>query len=194
MELAVHFERGGPLMWPLLVLSILSSGLVLERLWFFRGEIVSAALGWRRSGDRLAVSDPARSSWAQYRRSSDVVARVLATWSVSGPVAAKVEGEEALARAAQGLGALETLTQLSTNLGLLGTVVGVLGVFPHYLAGDRLGVVANLSVALYTTVGGLVIFLYGYFFLRLFQGLLERLARRLEMATTLADAGAAVRP
>ncbi|MBL8899910.1 MAG: MotA/TolQ/ExbB proton channel family protein [Planctomycetes bacterium] len=182
IDLGTHFARGGPLMWPLLALSVATAGLVLERLWFFRRELLCAVCGLRRSGDRLAVLDPQRVPWEGHARSRDAVARVLAAWHLRGEAAARIEGEESLARANQGLLALDTLTQLSTNLGLLGTVVGVLGVFPHYLSGHREGVIENLSVALYTTVLGLLVFLYGFFFQRLFQGLVERLARRLDLA------------
>lgn len=181
-DIGVHFERGGPLMWPLLVLSIATSGLVLERLWYFRRELLSAICGARRAGDALAASDPRGVAWRDHARSRDAVARMLSAWHLRGAAAARVEGEESLARAQQGLLALDTLTQLSTNLGLLGTVVGVLGVFPHYLNGYREGVIENLSIALYTTVFGLFIFLYGFFFHRLFQGLVERMVRRLDLA------------
>ncbi len=182
LDLGTHFARGGPLMWPLLVLSVATGAIVLERVWYLRRELLCFVLGLPRSGERLLALDPAQVAWDQHLRSRDAVARMLAAWHLQGEHGSRIEGEEALARAQRGLLALDTLTQLSTNLGLLGTVVGVIGVFPHYLSGNREGVIENLSVALYTTVLGLLVFLYGFLFLRLFQGIVERLARRLELA------------
>ena len=68
------FLKGGPIMWPILLLSIITGGVVIERLWFHlkiclsrgtdalerlfsaveRGDLDAAARDGQRSGDRLA--------------------------------------------------------------------------------------------------------------------------------------------
>lgn len=186
MNLAEHFQHGGPLMYPIAVISVVALAVIFDRMWFFRRDVLSGWFGGRRVGDRLSEVNPAIVDWARYRRAADPVARVLAAWHLEGEEAARLEGDEALERSAYGLGILETMTNLSTNFGLLGTVIGVIGVFPHYISGDKESVVTYLGIALYTTVGGLIVFLYGYAFSRLFQALLERRVRRLRLATELA--------
>jgi len=73
---------------------------------------------------------------------------------------------------------IEALAQLATSLGLFGTVVGIARSF--FARGADLGLAApevlasGLATALFTTVGGLAIFLFGQAALLVFHGLVER--------------------
>ncbi len=51
------FQKGGPAMWPLLVLSILALGTILERIWFW----ASVLFNERNTVNR--VLDAATSNW-----------------------------------------------------------------------------------------------------------------------------------
>ena len=184
---AEHFHRGGPLMYPIAVMSAIALALVFDRLMALRREILGGFFGRRSIGERLSQLDPTQVDWARFRKHPDPAARVLASYYLEGPEAARIEGNKSLQGGARGLGALDTIVNLSTNVGLLGTVIGVIGVFPHYISGDKAMVVKYLSVALYTTVGGLVVFLYGYIFLRIFRGTVGKLGERLELVTTRAE-------
>jgi biopolymer transport protein ExbB len=51
--LAPWFDAGGPLMWPLLICSILLSSILLERLWSVG--ILHLLLGWKQTPESLQV-------------------------------------------------------------------------------------------------------------------------------------------
>ena len=65
MNIQELFDKGGPVMWPLLVLSILSLSTIIERLWFWASllskekQIVNRILEAARS-DWGAASEMAR--------------------------------------------------------------------------------------------------------------------------------------
>ncbi|MEM7516079.1 MAG: MotA/TolQ/ExbB proton channel family protein [Planctomycetota bacterium] len=76
--------------------------------------------------------------------------------------------------AERGLGRIDAISQIATSLGLFGTVLGLAQSFlssGQSEGGNRLGLAApevlaeGLSTALFTTVAGLVVFLFGQAFL-----------------------------
>ena len=57
MNIADIFQKGGPAMWPLLFLSILTIGTIFERLWFW----LNLLRGERRFADQIL--EAARRDW-----------------------------------------------------------------------------------------------------------------------------------
>src|SRR5687767_12873184 len=120
------FIKGGPIMWPLLVTSIVATTALIERIFFMLRE--------RRHRDPAAVDAILRaveksdveSALAAGRKSKDFVARTLIyalehrQHSFSGAIlrAANLE----LKRFNRGLSVLDTTVTLAPLLGLLGTV------------------------------------------------------------------------
>lgn len=168
------FLRGGPVMWPLLVCSIVALAAVLERAWFWIQE--------RRSRDDQAVHrilhlterglfDEAA---AFARDSGDAVARILHNglthhhFSLEG--ALEVAAHAELKRMKRSLGILDTMITVAPLLGIFGTVTGILTAFSA-LEGripDPRTVSAGIAEAVITTVAGLAIAIplviaYNYF-------------------------------
>ena len=82
---------------------------------------------------------------------------------------------------------IDALSQIATSLGLFGTVIGIARSF--FARGADLSLAApevlasGLATALFTTVAGLAIFLFGQGSLFAFEWLADREARRLEART-----------
>src|SRR3989338_9023471 len=127
------FAKGGPIMWPLLLTSVISLAVVLERLLFIFRE-----KGKRDSdlvGRILAETEQGRvdEAIAAGKNSPDFVARTLAygleqrekSFSNALLRAANVE----LKRFSAGLPVLDTVITLAPLLGLLGTVTGMIHAF-----------------------------------------------------------------
>jgi len=142
-------ERGGPVMWPLLVLSLVAGTLIVERLLF-----------WTRERRR-----PAR----------EVVQRFFASHA-DALVAARELDPELPVRAEErrlerGMAVLDTVITAAPLLGILGTVLGIIDSFELLSARgstDPLAATGGVAQALITTASGLVIalcviFAHNYF-------------------------------
>jgi len=155
------FEKGGPIMWPLLVASILALGTVIERIVFLasvRRSRDPAAL------DRLfnAVQEGAIESAIDIsRKSRDVVVRTLGyalehrDRSLESALLHAQSKE--LKRFERGIPVLDTVITLAPLLGLLGTVTGMMGSFS--LIGGELSapgaITGGIAEALIATAFGL---------------------------------------
>ncbi|MCB9883392.1 MAG: hypothetical protein H6834_16520, partial [Planctomycetes bacterium] len=113
------FHRGGPIMYGIALMSAIALALIFDRLVALRAELLRAFFGKRSLGERLLdVSRHRQVDWGRFRNHRDTTARVLARYHLDGPEAAAQVGNEALAHGARGLGALDTIVQISTNVGL----------------------------------------------------------------------------
>ncbi|MDF1800606.1 MAG: MotA/TolQ/ExbB proton channel family protein [Planctomycetota bacterium] len=146
----VLLERGGPMMWPLLALSLVAVALVVERAFF-----------WARESGR-----PAREV-------------LTASWrpghGVEPRASLRLVLDAELRRLERRMAFFDTVIAAAPMMGILGTVLGVIGAF-EALSGeaspDPLAVTGGISAALITTASGLVIalcvlFPYSYFRTRL---------------------------
>ena len=139
-------ERGGPVMWPLLILSLIATTLVVERILF-----------WLRESRRPP-------------------AEALAELSVHSPNAPRTQAELDILleveqrRLERGMALLDTIVAASPMLGILGTVLGVISAFEALASNvnpDPMAVTGGISQALITTAFGLmialsVLFPFGY--------------------------------
>jgi biopolymer transport protein ExbB len=132
------FLKGGPVMWPLLATSIITMGVVIDRLWFIfqeqrarQPEVVDAIL---RSLEAGSIDDAIEAG----TDSTDFVARTL-TYALThrqtslAQAILRVASRE-LKRFSRGLPVLDTVITLAPLLGLLGTVIGMIRSFS--LLGD----------------------------------------------------------
>jgi biopolymer transport protein ExbB len=158
------FLKGGPVMWPLLVTSIIAFSVVLERLFFIVRESV------RRDPDAVerifseveAGEDERAAVFS--RESEDYVARVLAYALVhrdQSPASALTRAaSRELNRFNRGLSILDTVITLAPLLGLLGTVTGMIRAF-SLLGGQELGaptaITGGIAEALIATAFGLLV-------------------------------------
>ena len=127
------FLKGGPVMWPLLLTSVVTLGVVIDRLWFIfqerrsrQPEVVDNILQCLEAG----LTDNALEAG---KGSTDFVARTL-TYALShrdtslSQAILRVAALE-LKRFSRGLPVLDTVITLAPLLGLLGTVTGMIHSF-----------------------------------------------------------------
>jgi biopolymer transport protein ExbB len=158
------FRKGGPIMWPLLLLSIVSLSVVIERLVFIarekarrKPELVEQILVSVEQGDLDGAI-------ASGHESKDFVARALAyalaNRGRSFSNALLRAANQELKRFNQGLSVLDTAITLAPLLGLFGTVVGMIHAF-GLLGGRELEaptvITGGIAEALIATAFGLVI-------------------------------------
>lgn len=154
--LLTWIERGGPLMWPLLALSLITLAVVLERLLF-----------WLREG-----------------RVGPQVALQISLRKLGLPGAGEGDVEAALSfeqrRLERGLAWVDTAITAAPLMGILGTVLGIIDSFQLLgtsAAVDPLSLSGGVAKALVTTATGLSIALVSLF---PFNLLLARTERRME--------------
>lgn len=155
--------RGGPVMWPLLALSLISATLVFERCWYFirannpgRMSRVRAMARRLREGDRAGAKAIADADRSLYSR---VVGRVLAEPATEAAAVDIVESHRpALERF---MPTLSTIITVAPMLGILGTVLGIIASFrllsDTAVTTDPRSVSQGIAEALITTAAGLVI-------------------------------------
>jgi biopolymer transport protein ExbB len=175
------FAQAGFAAWPLLVLSILSVAVVIERIWFW-SKILSHE---REIAGR--VVEAARRDWAAaadiaQRSSNQPIGRFLnAALELKNPepevlqLALEASADEELAAMRRGEKVLEAAIAISPLLGLLGTVLGLISSLGSIRIGDlgtdsTTGVTLGISEALISTAFGLIVAIASLAFYRLFQG------------------------
>lgn len=182
------FVMGGVMMWPLLLVSILSVAIIIERLLFYNAcafparnldELLAAAL---RSGDLGPVLGQMEK--VKLLRPFCAAARDPL---LDREAALRLSGGRIIDKAGSGLGLLGILGRTAPLLGLLGTIIGIMLTFSRISstsgAVDMPLLAGGIWQALITTVTGLVIAVPAvfarYFFLR----------RRQSMARGLENVG-----
>jgi biopolymer transport protein ExbB len=155
------FEKGGPIMWPLLFASILALGTVLERLLFLLAErrrrdpkALERLFAEVEAGDVAAAIRSGRDSKFYVVRA---LAYALAHKERSLPNALLYAQAQELKRFRRGIPILDTVITLAPLLGLLGTVTGMMGSFS--LIGGELSapgaITGGIAEALIATAFGL---------------------------------------
>jgi len=181
------FIRGGPIMYPLLICSLISVTIIVERIIFW--------LSAKKEREPLLISEMLQlaekghyeKAVQRARGSRDYIARVLLEGIVhrnySLSQALEMGAEEEVKRMRKNLTILDTIITLAPLLGILGTVTGIINSF-HLLGAAGLEsprvVTEGIAQALITTATGLAIAImtlipYNYFLSRI-----ERTAREIE--------------
>ena len=185
--------KGGPVMIPLVLCSVVALAVVIERLGF-----------WWRHGDvgpaeralELAERGKLDEALEVARRSGTATARVIAAGLAErqAPPAAAMEAaaQTEMGRLRSYLPVLDTIITLSPLLGLLGTVTGMIaafGILSTSGMNQPNAITGGVAEALIATAAGLAIAIatlvpYNYFLSRAEQALdaMERLASRLDLA------------
>jgi biopolymer transport protein ExbB len=184
--------KGGWMMLPLAICSLVSVTIIIERFLFFgrirgahRAEEVLTLVHKRRVDEALAVSEEAPLP----------VMRVLRTGLTHSPEpsgAMESAGVSELSFMRRGLPALDTIITLSPLLGLLGTIIGMMNSF-NVMAMSGLGqphaITGGVAEALVCTAAGITVAVitlipYNYFLARIEREAeaIEAYATRLELA------------
>lgn len=185
------FLKGGPIMWPLLVTSIITLGVVIDRLWFIylekrsrQPQRVDTMLECLESG----LTDNAIEAG---KDTTDFVARTMTyalthrDTSLSQAIlrAANLE----LKRFSRGLPVLDTVITLAPLLGLLGTVTGMIhsfGLLGNSELGAPTAITGGIAQALIATAFGLGIAIAALLPFNYLNARLEEARHEIEDATT----------
>ena len=121
-------DRGGPVVWPLLALSVLSLTLVIERAIFYSS---AGRRSWRRHAEAAAASlraGDAAAARTAVEGDAGVLAPVVRA-AAEGPAAAEAEARAQAARVERVLPWLGVVVSAAPMLGILGTVLGIIASF-----------------------------------------------------------------
>ncbi|MBE9142611.1 MotA/TolQ/ExbB proton channel family protein [Planktothrix mougeotii] len=184
MNIQEIFAKGGPAMWPLLILSILSMTVIVERIWFWittltkEKQIVNRVIDSARRGQWGKAHQIAKQS------SNQPMGRFLyAPLRLQSPdpelfrLALEAAADEELAFMRRGDKVFEAVIAMAPLLGLLGTVLGLINSLGSIRLGDigtssASDVTLGIAEALISTATGLIVAILSLAFYRFFQGLM----------------------
>ena len=161
-------EQGGPVLWLIFGACLLLWSLILERLWFVR-------ITWPRRARQLAADWEARGDRRSWRAKK---------------IREAIVSEGAMQLHAM-LPLIRMLVALCPLLGLLGTVLGMIGVFEVIAVSgndDAQAMARGVYRATIPTMSGLVVALTGIFFTVRLRRLAERETSRLMGSLALREA------
>jgi biopolymer transport protein ExbB len=184
------FKKGGPIMWPLLIASILALGTVIERVFFLMSEKVKrdpkgldqlfTAVGQGDVEGALKIGSV----------SKDCVVRAL-TYALGHKETSLASAllfaqAKELKRFQRGISVLDTVITLAPLLGLLGTVTGMMGSFS--LIGGELSapgaITGGIAEALIATAFGLGIAITSLLPFNYLNTRIEEVRHEIESAAT----------
>ena len=185
------FFKGGPIMYPLLICSIIALTVIIERAIFWIVEdrrrnhaLVNDILSLAERGDWIAVRE-------RIGDSKDFIVRILVAGILhrefSMSKAMETSASDELDRMRQHLPILDTIITVSPLLGIFGTVIGIILSFEILgSAGieEPQAVTAGIAQALITTASGLGIAILSLFPFNYFNSRVEKEATTIEKYAT----------
>lgn len=186
-QMLTLFEKGGPVMWPLLALSVVSVALSLERGFFWLRTHRPGRRRWLlrladalRTGDRPAAKAIAGGDGSLYAEA----AGLILTRRI-GPASAVELGETFRPIFDRFSLTLSTIITAAPLLGILGTVLGIIRSFQLLGASAQVtdinAVAGGIAEALITTAAGLVVALVTLFPYMIFRAQSDRCLGNLEL-------------
>ncbi len=186
-------SKGGPVMWPLLILSVVALGITIERFYNLRRAMIDPGKLMNKVKQALKNRD-SRVAVGYCDATPGPVARVLsAAIDLLGLSSEEIkEGvEEAFLdetpRLERGLATLSTIITISPLLGLLGTITGLMKLF-QVIAGGEIGnseaLSGGIAEALITTATGLIIAIIFLILHNLLATQVEKIMNQMEKAVT----------
>lgn len=160
------FDRGGPVMWPILILSVVGLAVTFERMFAF----------WKYNTANFCFRNTQKTLIALTRegkhaeaiacacKAESPVCRILTSALENRETGLQETLEAAsqveLNRLRRGLSVLDTTITVAPMLGILGTVIGIIGTFNMLnVAGidNPAAATAGIAEALITTAAGLIV-------------------------------------
>ena len=148
-ELREFFEAGGPVLWGILLVTMIMWTLIIERFWYFKNLMP-------------ALSDKALNQWSNITNKGDWF-----SMRIRDQIISEVSGETR-----KFLLTIETMMQILPLLGLLGTVVGMIKVFDvmtFFGTGNARLMASGVSQATIPTMAGLVAAISGVYIANLLK-------------------------
>jgi biopolymer transport protein ExbB len=185
------FIKGGPVMWPLLICSILSLAVTFERARFWwqvnrrnDGTLLDSIFERVEQGDHQgAVARGAGIKGIEGR----MLMTGLANHDHGLKESMEAEAVGQIERMNKGMNILDTIITMAPLLGILGTVLGIIESFDLLsLSGiqDPKAVIGGISQALITTASGLTVALVTLIPFNYYSVRVQRATRRLEKTGT----------
>ena len=166
------FEKGGPLMWPLLFLSVIALMVFLVCLWTTRDsavlpvKMVLEVENLFRHKDYAAILAKCERDGSSFARTIHVIVLFMQRNPRAGieevREVATAEGSRQANILTRQINWLSDIGAIAPMIGLLGTVLGMMRAFMEMAAGNFEGVkqmqmAGGIAEAMITTVGGLVL-------------------------------------
>ena len=148
-ELREFFEAGGPVLWGILLVTMIMWTLIIEPFWYFKNLMP-------------ALSDKALNQWSNISNKGDWF-----SMRIRDQIISEVSGETR-----KFLLTIETMMQILPLLGLLGTVVGMIKVFDvmtFFGTGNARLMASGVSQATIPTMAGLVAAISGVYIANLLK-------------------------
>ena len=172
-----YFDKGGPVMWPLLALSVLGVTVIFWRWWALRQATAGVQSFMKELRPKLVGRDVPGAIAICDRHQGPVSSIVKAGLVRFGRPKEEVElalqdaSAHELAQLERGLPILATIAMIAPLLGFLGTVTGMINSFEALASvglNNPAAVAQGISEALITTAAGLMIAIpvqmaYNYF-------------------------------
>jgi biopolymer transport protein ExbB len=185
------FIHGGPVMYPLLLCSIIVMTVIIERIIFWVGmdvrrnkPLVDEVLELCRLGDWASVRSKTKGS-------KDYVIRILISGIVHREFSMTKAMEQAAAeevkRMRKYMSVMDTMITVAPLLGIFGTVIGIIASFEALGSagiGEPQAVTAGIAQALITTATGLGIAILSVFPYNYFNTRIENAALTIEKYAT----------
>ncbi|GAB4459275.1 MAG: hypothetical protein OHK0029_21640 [Armatimonadaceae bacterium] len=184
--------KGGPVMWPLLVISLCAVAFAVERIIAFN-QFGSTSPGLADELIQLGKAGRWRDAQRRAEEMPGPVAATLGTVIEARDLPlediereASVTGEDYFIRLERFLPALDTFTTLSPLLGLLGTILGMVRVFQQFTASateeGKAEILAGVGESLYATAFGITIAIFCFAVYNFFSSRQRSIAIRTDQA------------
>ena len=180
---------GGPVMWPILLCSVLAAAIMLERLWTLqRKRVIPRELTdrvWKLVATRT-LNDRHIEALSRNSPLGRVLAAGLANRHQGRDImkeAIEDTGRHVVHELERFLNALGTIAAISPLLGLLGTVIGMIQAFDSITSqgvGDPKVLSGGIGVALITTAAGLLVAIPALVGFRYLRGVVDFLVIEME--------------
>lgn len=196
-DMIAFLDRGGPALWLIAALSVLTLALILWKIWRFSlmgawsGRATETAIGhWTRGDTEQAVATV--SGRASLRARLAHTAMTAKLDPAMEDAAAREETTRVaradLAEARRGLRALELIATIAPLVGLLGTVLGMIEAFQALQSSgnraDPTVLAGGIWEALLTTAAGMAVAIPAAMALSWFESVVDRLQGDMEDAAT----------
>ena len=160
------FQNGGPVMWLILLGSLLAVWVLIEKLWTLRGravlqpDVAKTVRALARAGQLREAAEHCADNPGPYATLAGAAIEAAPYGAEEVREAVQAAGRQEAARLERRLPIVRTVASVSPLLGLFGTVLGMIEVFAA-ISRTGLGQAENLSagiqMALLTTAFGLAV-------------------------------------
>lgn len=174
----ILIEKGGIFMYPIVLCSIISLAVIIERFFSFRKKIISPDDQFLNIKNFLlnGKNDEARLTCNKKNIFSKLVTLIFEDKTKNRELIKSLideNGKRDLERKSQALQFLSTIASIAPLFGLLGTVSGMIKVFSVLSMENTVNpenLALGISEALLTTVAGLIVAIPSFVFYKYFSG------------------------